>query len=151
MSQLRSSLPSAGKDIITRLLDKREWTRLGSKSGASEVKQHKWFAKINWGLLRNTQPPVSFPILLCSARRIGRMCAHTRSPCGSVGAHMCLIGLGDAPSALCGRRAFWDKMLRDAGLAGLRGNWEERLIALWSSAGSPRARGLGWACRRSTI
>ncbi|KAM5535649.1 hypothetical protein V8D89_010636 [Ganoderma adspersum] len=52
----------AGKDIITRLLDKREWTRLGSKSGASEVKQHKWFAKINWGLLRNTQPPVSFPI-----------------------------------------------------------------------------------------
>ena len=52
---------SAGKDVITRLLDKREWTRLGSKSGASEVKQHKWFAKINWGLLRNTQPPVSFP------------------------------------------------------------------------------------------
>ena len=50
---------SACKDIITRLLDKREWTRLGSKSGASEVKQHKWFAKINWGLLRNTQPPVS--------------------------------------------------------------------------------------------
>ncbi|KAI1792905.1 Pkinase-domain-containing protein [Ganoderma leucocontextum] len=48
----------AGKDIITRLLDKREWTRLGSKSGASEVKQHKWFAKINWGLLRNTQPPI---------------------------------------------------------------------------------------------
>lgn len=47
------------KDIVTRLLDKRESTRLGSKSGASEVKQHKWFAKINWGLLRNTQPPVS--------------------------------------------------------------------------------------------
>lgn len=32
---------------------------MGSKSGASEVKQHKWFAKINWGLLRHTQPPVS--------------------------------------------------------------------------------------------
>ncbi|KAH9943076.1 Pkinase-domain-containing protein [Epithele typhae] len=48
----------AGKDVVTRLLDKREWTRLGSKSGASEVKQHKWFAKINWGLLRNTQPPI---------------------------------------------------------------------------------------------
>lgn len=46
------------KDIITRLLDKRETTRLGSKSGASEVKQHKWFSKINWGLLRNTQPPI---------------------------------------------------------------------------------------------
>lgn len=47
-----------GKDIIVRLLDKEENTRLGSKSGASEVKQAKWFAKINWGLLRNTQPPV---------------------------------------------------------------------------------------------
>ncbi len=32
---------------------------MGSRSGASEVKQHKWFAKINWGLLRNTRPPVS--------------------------------------------------------------------------------------------
>ena len=47
------------RDVITRLLDKDELKRLGSKSGASEVKQHKWFAKINWGLLRNTQPPVS--------------------------------------------------------------------------------------------
>ena len=43
---------------MTRLLDKSERTRLGSKSGASEVKQHKWFSKINWGLLRNTTPPV---------------------------------------------------------------------------------------------
>ncbi|KAI0676875.1 kinase-like domain-containing protein [Trametes maxima] len=49
---------NACKDVVTRLLDKREGTRLGSKSGASEVKQHKWFAKINWGLLRNTQPPI---------------------------------------------------------------------------------------------
>ena len=50
----------AGKDVINRLLDKREKTRLGSRSGASEVKQHKWFGKINWGLLRNTRPPVSY-------------------------------------------------------------------------------------------
>ena len=48
----------AGKDCVNRLLDKDERTRLGSKCGASEVKQHKWFAKINWGLLRNTRPPV---------------------------------------------------------------------------------------------
>ncbi|KAJ7228823.1 AGC/RSK protein kinase [Mycena pura] len=48
----------AGKDCMTRLLDKQEKMRLGSKSGASEVKQHKWFAKINWGLLRNTRPPI---------------------------------------------------------------------------------------------
>lgn len=50
---------SAGKDCVVRLLDKDDKTRLGSRSGASEVKQHKWFAKINWGLLRNTRPPVS--------------------------------------------------------------------------------------------
>uniref|UniRef100_A0A8H7Y1C6 non-specific serine/threonine protein kinase n=1 Tax=Psilocybe cubensis TaxID=181762 RepID=A0A8H7Y1C6_PSICU len=49
---------SAGKDCVARLLDKSERTRLGSKSGASEVKQHKWFAKTNWGLLRNTRPPI---------------------------------------------------------------------------------------------
>ncbi|KAF8914096.1 kinase-like domain-containing protein [Gymnopilus junonius] len=48
----------AAKDCIGRLLDKSERTRLGSKSGASEVKQHKWFGKINWGLLRNTRPPI---------------------------------------------------------------------------------------------
>jgi hypothetical protein len=33
---------------------------LGSQSGAGEVKQAKWFGKINWGLLRHTRPPVSF-------------------------------------------------------------------------------------------
>ena len=49
----------AGKDIINRLLDKSESRRLGSQSGASQVKQHKWFAKTNWGLLRNMTPPVS--------------------------------------------------------------------------------------------
>jgi hypothetical protein len=56
---VRGPRHSAGKDIISRLLDKEENTRLGSKTGASEVKQHKWFSKINWGLLRNTEPPVS--------------------------------------------------------------------------------------------
>ncbi|PFH52885.1 hypothetical protein AMATHDRAFT_56456 [Amanita thiersii Skay4041] len=58
--QFRDShkLSQAGKDCITRLLDKDERTRLGSRSGASEVKQHKWFGKINWGLLRHTRPPV---------------------------------------------------------------------------------------------
>ncbi|KAF9008886.1 kinase-like domain-containing protein [Cyathus striatus] len=48
----------AAKDCVVRLLDKNEKTRLGSRTGASEVKQHKWFMKINWGLLRNTRPPI---------------------------------------------------------------------------------------------
>ncbi|KAF8803696.1 Pkinase-domain-containing protein [Phlegmacium glaucopus] len=58
--QFRDSpkMSSAGKDCVNRLLDKCERTRLGSKSGASELKQHKWFAKVNWGLLRNTRPPI---------------------------------------------------------------------------------------------
>ncbi|KAF8314875.1 kinase-like domain-containing protein [Cantharellus anzutake] len=46
------------RDIILRLLHKDEWRRLGSKSGASEVKQHKWFTPLNWGLLRHMQPPI---------------------------------------------------------------------------------------------
>ncbi|KAG8880109.1 hypothetical protein FRB98_005333 [Tulasnella sp. 332] len=46
------------RDIITRLLAKDEAKRLGSHSGASEVKHQKWFGKINWGLLRNTTPPI---------------------------------------------------------------------------------------------
>lgn len=51
---------------MNRLLDKYERTRLGSKSGASEVKQHKWFGKINWGLLRNTRPPVRWALFFFS-------------------------------------------------------------------------------------
>lgn len=47
-----------GKECILRLLAKDETHRLGSQSGASEVKAHKWFAKINWGLLRNQTPPI---------------------------------------------------------------------------------------------
>jgi len=48
----------ACKDIVTRLLEKNERRRLGSGTGASEVKAHHWFAKVKWGLLRNTRPPI---------------------------------------------------------------------------------------------
>jgi protein-serine/threonine kinase len=47
------------KSAIRKLLIKDEHKRLGSNSGASEVKQHKWFATVNWGLLRHMTPPVS--------------------------------------------------------------------------------------------
>ncbi|KAF8322124.1 Pkinase-domain-containing protein, partial [Clavulina sp. PMI_390] len=46
------------RDIILRLLHKDEWRRLGSKTGASEVKQHRWFSTLKWGLLRNQTPPI---------------------------------------------------------------------------------------------
>lgn len=41
------------------LLRKNEAKRIGSKAGASEIKNHPWFAKdIQWALLRNTTPPI---------------------------------------------------------------------------------------------
>jgi len=50
-----------GKSIIRKLLIKDELLRLGSQTGASEVKHHKWFASISWGLLRNCKPPIIPP------------------------------------------------------------------------------------------
>ncbi|CED84156.1 pkinase-domain-containing protein [Phaffia rhodozyma] len=46
------------KSAIRKLLCKEEIRRLGSQSGASEVKGHKWFMPLNWGLLRNMTPPI---------------------------------------------------------------------------------------------
>ena len=79
------------------MLDKREWTRLGSKSGASEVKQHKWFAKINWGLLRNTQPPVSFPPVSHPIRHIRHVLSRAPRTCASPLA--CVMATPDDASA----------------------------------------------------
>jgi serine/threonine protein kinase len=52
------------KSVIKKLLIKDENRRLGSQSGASEVKQHRWFASINWGLLRHQKPPI-IPQVVC--------------------------------------------------------------------------------------
>ncbi|PWZ02024.1 putative ser/thr protein kinase [Testicularia cyperi] len=51
-------ISSFGKSLIRKLLIKDELKRMGSQSGASEVKQHKWFSNISWGLLRNSTPPI---------------------------------------------------------------------------------------------
>ena len=59
----RADLSSLCKSAIKKLLIKDEHKRLGSNSGASEVKAHKWFASVNWGLLRHMTPPV------CSSHR----------------------------------------------------------------------------------
>ncbi|KAJ9115299.1 hypothetical protein QFC20_001167 [Naganishia adeliensis] len=52
-------ISSQCKSLIRKLLIKDEHKRLGSASGASEVKLQKWFASINWGLLRHQTPPIS--------------------------------------------------------------------------------------------
>lgn len=49
---------SACKSVIRKLLCKDEHKRLGSQSGASEVKQHRWFASLNFALLRHLPPPI---------------------------------------------------------------------------------------------
>lgn len=46
------------KSAIRKLLIKDEHKRIGSISGASEVKQHKWFSTVSWGLLRHMTPPI---------------------------------------------------------------------------------------------
>lgn len=45
------------RDLIEKLLVKDVAKRLGSKSGAEEVKAHPFFKGINWALLRNDPPP----------------------------------------------------------------------------------------------
>lgn len=51
-------MSTSGRNFIRKLLVKDEHKRLGSQLGASEVKQHRWFANISWGLLRNQTPPI---------------------------------------------------------------------------------------------
>ncbi|GAB4820055.1 hypothetical protein N2152v2_007101 [Parachlorella kessleri] len=45
------------RDLIARLLNKDPSQRLGAGAGADEIKQHPWFAGINWALIRNQTPP----------------------------------------------------------------------------------------------
>ncbi|XP_074581627.1 serine/threonine-protein kinase D6PKL1-like [Curcuma longa] len=47
------------KDLIRALLAKEPENRLGSVTGAAEIKQHPFFAGINWALIRSVPPPES--------------------------------------------------------------------------------------------
>ena len=51
-------MSAAGRNLIKKLLVKDEHKRLGAQLGASEVKQHRWFASVSWGLLRHQTPPI---------------------------------------------------------------------------------------------
>lgn len=46
------------KSLIRKLLIKDDQLRLGSKAGASDVKQHPFFKTTNWALLRHLTPPI---------------------------------------------------------------------------------------------
>ncbi|KAH0896450.1 hypothetical protein HID58_046018 [Brassica napus] len=45
------------RQLINMLLNRDPSSRLGSKGGANEIKQHAFFCGINWPLIRGTEPP----------------------------------------------------------------------------------------------
>nr|AML78585.1 putative LOV domain-containing protein [Passiflora caerulea] len=54
-----SSIPVSlsGRQLINALLNREPANRLGSKTGANEIKQHPFFRGINWPLIRCMSPP----------------------------------------------------------------------------------------------
>ncbi|KXN74021.1 Pkinase-domain-containing protein [Conidiobolus coronatus NRRL 28638] len=54
-------LSSSCKSIVKKLLNKDEYRRLGSKTGASDVKSHPFFKSLNFALLRHSTPPIIPP------------------------------------------------------------------------------------------
>ncbi|KAL2334183.1 hypothetical protein Fmac_015396 [Flemingia macrophylla] len=62
-----SSIPAslAARQLINALLQRDPSSRLGSTTGANEIKQHPFFRGINWPLIRNmTPPPLDVPLQL---------------------------------------------------------------------------------------
>nr|AML78632.1 putative LOV domain-containing protein [Codariocalyx motorius] len=62
-----SSIPAslAVRQLINALLQRDPTCRLGSTTGANEIKQHPFFRGINWPLIRNlTPPPLDVPLEL---------------------------------------------------------------------------------------
>ncbi|KAJ4892338.1 Protein kinase superfamily protein [Raphanus sativus] len=47
----------AGRDLVQALLVKDPKSRLGTKRGATEIKQHPFFEGVNWALIRCGTPP----------------------------------------------------------------------------------------------
>lgn len=52
------SISSSCKNLIRKLLIKDEHKRMGSKAGASDIKNHPFFKNTQWALLRNQTPPL---------------------------------------------------------------------------------------------
>jgi serine/threonine protein kinase len=57
-SSSRNPVSSQARSLIRALLQKDEKKRLGSKTGAQEIKSHPWFQSVPWALLRNCDPPL---------------------------------------------------------------------------------------------
>lgn len=63
----QQSVSSNCKSLIKKLLIKEEDKRLGSKTGASEIKNHVFFKNTQWALLRHQKPPM-VPVLTKSKK-----------------------------------------------------------------------------------
>lgn len=61
------NVSSQCKGLIRKLLIKDESKRLGSKMGASDIKNHPFFKNTQWALLRNQKPPM-IPVLTKSSK-----------------------------------------------------------------------------------
>nr|AML78078.1 putative LOV domain-containing protein [Begonia sp. BC-2016] len=62
-----SSIPASlqARQMINALLQRDPAARLGSQTGANEIKQHPFFREINWPLIRcMTPPPLDAPLKL---------------------------------------------------------------------------------------
>nr|AML79589.1 putative LOV domain-containing protein [Asteromonas gracilis] len=53
----KPSISPEAQDLISLLLVKDPSKRLGTRTGAEEIKAHPFFKSVNWALLRNEPPP----------------------------------------------------------------------------------------------
>ncbi|KAI3824587.1 hypothetical protein L1987_06050 [Smallanthus sonchifolius] len=53
-----SSRETQARDLISRLLDKDQESRFGSKRGAADIKTHPFFNGLNFALIRSVTPPL---------------------------------------------------------------------------------------------
>ena len=60
--QIPKTIPAECKDFVQKLLEKNPEKRLG-KSGAAEVKEHKWLEGIDWEAVRNKQLSLPKPAI----------------------------------------------------------------------------------------
>ena len=49
------------KAVVKKLLRREPEKRLGAENGASEIKAARWFAGVNFALIRNETPPIIPP------------------------------------------------------------------------------------------
>jgi len=68
--QLPHHISRTAKDLLTRLLEKDPSKRLGSENGAEDIKNHKWFDKMNWDDLIRKKIKPFHPYLIKSKEEI---------------------------------------------------------------------------------